>query len=109
MTFRAFAGRTFAARTLAAGAAMTLLAGSAWAACEDDIQALDEQMVTAETGSTPSGSDLPATEHQQEVLSGDNQAVEQSDMPATKHQQEVLSGDSGEPLETGAGSSGDVE
>src|SRR3546814_21018975 len=52
---------------------------------------------------------MPATEHQQEVLSGNDQAVEQSDMPATQHQQEVLSGDSGDALETGAGPSGDVD
>src|SRR3546814_219029 len=103
MTFR-----TFAAQALAAGAAMTLLAGPAWAACEDDIQALDEQVVAAETGAAPADGGLPATEHQQEVLSGNDQAVEQSDMHATQHQQEELSGDSGDALETGAGPSGAV-
>lgn len=96
-------------RILAAGAAMTLLAGPAWAACEDDIQALDEQIVAEETGATAPTDGMPATQHQQEVLSGDDQAAEQSDMPATEHQQEVLSGDSGDALETGAGGSGDVE
>src|SRR3546814_17935423 len=98
MTFR-----TFAAQTLAAGTAMTLLAGPAWAACEDDIQALDEQIVAADTGAAPADGGLPATEHQQEVLSGNDQAVEQSDMPATQHPQAVLSGDRGDALETGAG------
>lgn len=109
MTFRTFAGRPLAARSLAAGAAMTLLAGPAWAACEDDIQALDEQVVAEETGAAPADGGLPATQHQQQVLSGDDQAVEQSELPATQHQQQVLSGDNDDALETGAGGSGDVE
>ena len=100
-------------RVLAAGAAVALLAGPAWADCEQDIQALEEQMAAAETGAPSGESEMPATKHQSEVLSGDAQteasgAVGESDMPATQHQQQVLSG--GEPpLETGAGSTGDVE
>src|SRR3546814_7441548 len=46
------------AQALAAGTAMTLLAGPARAACEDDIQALDEQVVAAETGAAPADGEI---------------------------------------------------
>jgi hypothetical protein len=124
-------------RVLAAGAALSLLAGPAWADCAAEIEALDESIVAAETGAAPQDSALPATQHQAEVLSpdaagagagagagaepGDEQAAEAADgagMPATEHQQQVLSGEQAPteeaPVETGAGTatgsgSGDVE
>jgi hypothetical protein len=65
---------------------MTLLAGPAWADCAQEIEALDETIVAAETGAAPQSGGLPATEHQEEVLSGDK-----------------------EPMETAAGATGDVE
>ena len=86
---------------LAAGTALALLgapmlSAGAWAACADETQALNQQIVAAETGATTQG-DMPATEHQQEVLSG-------ADKPAGE----------APPMETaagatGAGSTGDVE
>jgi hypothetical protein len=102
-------------RVLAAGAALSLLAGPAWADCAADIEALDESIVAAETGAAAQDGSLPATEHQEEVLSGSEAG---DDMPATEHQQQVLSGEQAPteeaPMETGAGTatgsgSGDVE
>lgn len=107
-------------RFLAAGAALTLLAGpplagSAWADCAADIEALEPAVVTAETGAAPPSSELPATEHQAEVLEGSEagdapavDAAREAGIPASEHQQEVLSGDE-PPVETAAGPSGDVE
>jgi hypothetical protein len=37
-------------RLLAASAAVTLLAGPAWADCADEIQAFDDQIIAADTG-----------------------------------------------------------
>jgi len=84
-----------ALRALAATAALTLLAAPAWADCAEDIEALDAQVIAAETGATAADEDMPATEHQQEVLSGDSQGSQ-----ATGEDP---------PLETGAGTTGDVE
>ena len=103
-------------RVLAAGAALSLLAGPAWADCAAEIEALDETIVAAETGATTEAGSMPATKHQEEVLSGadpsDEEAADASrdaGIPATEHQQQVLSGGDA-PLETGAGTSGaDVE
>lgn len=85
-------------RILAAGAALTLLASPAWADCQEEIQALDQQIVAAETGATTGDESLPATEHQQEVL-GDEAPHETAagatgstgDVEATSpHQQQVV-------------------
>lgn len=100
---------------VAAGAALTMLAAPAWADCAEDAEALEAQVVAAETGAATEASEgMPATEHQTEVLSdeagaatGDSDSVAESDMPATEHQEEVLSGEEA-PMETGAGV-GDVE
>lgn len=77
-------------RLAAAAAALTLCTVPAWADCAQDIEALDQAMVAAETGAAPADGGMPATEHQEEVLSGDTQAGEP-------------------PVETGAGPTGDVE
>ncbi|WP_340118708.1 hypothetical protein [Pelagibius sp. 7325] len=82
---------------LAAGTAIALLGGpmlssGAWAACADETQALNQQIVAAETGATMQG-DMPATEHQQEVMSGSGQT---GDMPAGE----------APPMETAAGATG---
>lgn len=71
---------------LAAGAATVLLAGPAWADCTQEIEALDDAIISAETGAAPPDGDLPATEHQQQVLSGEEP-----------------------PMETAAGATGEVE
>jgi hypothetical protein len=103
-------------RVLAAGVALSLLAGPAWADCAAEIEALDESIVAAETGATAEDGSMPATQHQAEVLSGseagDNQAADaarDAGIPTSEHQQQVLSGEEA-PVETGAGTSGaDVE
>lgn len=82
-------------RLAAAAAALTLVSFPAWADCAEDIETLDQAVVAAETGAAPADGGMPATEHQQEVLSDDTQA-----------------GDTGAgepPVETGAGPTGDVE
>ncbi|MEQ9608148.1 MAG: hypothetical protein RLN99_10820, partial [Kiloniellaceae bacterium] len=72
---------------LAAGTAIALLgapilSSGAWAACADETQALNQQIVAAETGATTQG-DMPATEHQQEVMSGaDKPGEAAADKPA---------------------------
>jgi len=85
---------------LAAGTAIALLgapvlSAGAWAACADETQALNQQIVAAETGAAPGG-DMPATEHQQEVLSGADKPA--GDQPAGE----------APPMETAAGGTGDV-
>lgn len=78
-------------RTLAAGAALTLLATPVWADCQEQINALDQAVVAAETGAATGDESLPATKHQEEVLSGANESSEEA------------------PMETAAGATGDVE
>lgn len=82
---------TLASRTLTAGAALSLLAAPAWADCQQEIDALDSAVVTAETGAATGDAPLPATEHQEEVLSGEQGTSEEA------------------PMETAAGATGDVE
>lgn len=79
-------------RLAAAAAALTLVSAPAWADCAQDIEALDQAIVAAETGDAPAESGMPATEHQQEVLSEEPQGAQ---------------GDA--PMETAAGPTGDVE
>src|SRR5690606_3234106 len=74
---------------------LTLIAAPAWADCAADANALDAQVVAAETGASAPGGDMPATPHQQEVLSGKTQGSQ-----ATGEEP---------PLETGAGVTGDVD
>lgn len=81
-------------RLAAAAAALSLFTTPVWADCAQDIEALDQAMVAAETGDAPATSGMPATEHQEEVLSGDTQGAAQGEAP---------------PMETGAGPTGDVE
>ncbi len=78
-------------RNIAAGAALTLLATPAWADCQQEIDTLDQSVVAAETGAATGSGSLPATEHQQDVLSS---GQESSEAP---------------PMETAAGATGDVE
>jgi hypothetical protein len=63
-------------RILAAGAAFALFASPAWADCAADIEALDEAAVASETGAAPPETEMPATEHQEEVLSGEETGEE---------------------------------
>lgn len=81
--------RAFALPGLTAAGAL-LLAVPAQADCLQQIEMIDQAVVAAETGASAEESGMPATKHQEQVLSGEAR-VEKSDMPSTEHQQEVLS------------------
>jgi hypothetical protein len=60
------------------------------------------------------GSDMPATEHQQEVLRGEvdeetRQTAPQEGMPSTQHQEQVLSSDAGGQSQQGASATQDQQ
>ena len=80
-------------------AAMLLIAGPAFADCSQEIESLKEAVTQAETGASSAQSGIPATEHQEEVLAGDQQSEEsesgagvagQADVPASPHQEQTL-------------------
>jgi hypothetical protein len=80
-------------------AAMLLIAGPAFADCSQEIESLKEAVTQAETGASSVESGIPATEHQEEVLAGDQQSEEsesgagaagQADVPASPHQEQTL-------------------
>ena len=60
-------------RFLTASALATLLAPSAFAACQDEISNLDQAVIAAETGAQ-TGDAAEATEHQEQVLGGEQKA-----------------------------------
>lgn len=95
--------RVFTLPVLAAAGAL-LLAVPARADCLQQIERIDRAVVAAETGASAEQSGMPATKHQEQVLS-EEARVERSDMPASEHQKQVLS----EPDEdrAAAGSLGD--
>lgn len=80
-------------------AALVLAAGPALAECKDDIAAIEDQVVAAETGAAPDESGMAATKHQSEVLTGEQETMqsagtaESSTAPATRHQEETLAGE----------------
>jgi hypothetical protein len=75
---------------------MLLIAGPAFADCDQEVQRLKEAMTQAETGASTAAAGLPATQHQEQVLEGDQQGEEsavgagQTDVPASPHQEQVL-------------------
>ena len=88
-------------RTTTAAAFLALLAGPALADCQDEIATLEDTVIQAETGAASSPSDMPATEHQQEVLeeveqsdeaaaAGTSAEATPSDAPASEHQRQAL-------------------
>ena len=88
-------------RLLIASAFTLLFTGPAFADCNQAIQDVKEMVTEAETGAGSGGSALPATPHQEQVLTGkqqgepgvaDQTASGQADMPASPHQQQVLAG-----------------
>ena len=87
-------------RLLITSALMLVMAGPAFADCAEELQALDEAVVQAETGASPDAA-LPATPHQEQVLEGNQQgetgersggpsSAGMADVPATPHQQQAL-------------------
>jgi hypothetical protein len=88
-------------RLLLTTALMLVIAGPAFADCNQEIQRLDEAVTQAETGASSTGTGLPATPHQEQVLAGKQQGgtgaagqsgAGQAEVPATPHQQQVLAG-----------------
>lgn len=58
-------------RICAAVAVFGLMALPAAANCEQELSKLNDAVTTAETGATTAQSGVPATKHQEEVLTGD--------------------------------------
>jgi hypothetical protein len=83
-------------RLLTTSAVALLIAGPAFADCDQQIQRLKEAVTQAETGASTATAGLPATQHQEQVLAGDQQGEQgaagagQTDVPASPHQQQVL-------------------
>ena len=86
---------------LIATTTLLVLAGPAFADCNQEIESLGEAVTQAETGASSTSTGLPATEHQKQVLgsqkgkqgettgaNGPGQAV----APISPHQQQVLKG-----------------
>jgi hypothetical protein len=80
-------------------AIVLLVAGPAFADCNQEVQSLKEALTQAETGASGAESGLPATPHQEQVLAGDQEGEEstagtgaagQAEVPASPHQQQVL-------------------
>jgi hypothetical protein len=97
-------------RLLTTSAVALLIAGPAFADCDQEIQRLKEAVTQAETGAG-----LPATEHQEQVLAGDQQGEQGAagagqtdvpDVPASPHQQQVLAEPAAGP---GAGDSASAQ
>jgi hypothetical protein len=87
-----------AMRFLTASAVMLLIAGPAFADCSQEIESLKEAVTRAETGASSAETGLPATQHQEQVLAGDQGGQSaagtgvagQADVPASPHQEQVL-------------------
>jgi hypothetical protein len=86
-------------RFLTTSAIMLLIAGPAFADCRQEIQSLNEALTQAQTGASSAETGLPATQHQEQVLAGDQQGnkgaagaggASQADIPASPHQQQAL-------------------
>jgi hypothetical protein len=99
-------------RFLSTSAVMLLLAGPAFADCSQEIETLKKAVTQAETGATSAASGLPATQHQEQVLAGNQEGDKgeagaggagQADVPASPHQQQALA----EPA-AGAAGGGDA-
>lgn len=78
-------------------AAAIFLATPALADCADEVASLESQVSAAETGAAPDDSGMPATQHQSEVLEGEQETMESSGTadsttaPSSQHQEETLS------------------
>ncbi len=85
-------------RLTAAAVLPFLLASPAFADCSEELQKLEQTIVSAETGVSGSESGMPATQHQEEVLAGQQEQPVGSETTGstntqeaiTPHQEEVL-------------------
>jgi hypothetical protein len=90
-------------RFLSASAMLILLAGPAFANCEEELASLDQAVVEAKTGTGETEAGMPASQHQEQVLgeakeSGDTEAAGagattgQPSEAGSPHQTQVLAG-----------------
>ena len=88
-----------AIRFLTTSAVILLIAGPAFADCNQEIESLKQAVTEAETGASTTESGMPATKHQEQVLAGDQQGDKaasgdatagQAGAPASPHQEQVL-------------------
>jgi hypothetical protein len=87
-------------RLLITSAVALMLAGPAFADCMQEIESLSEAVTQAETGASSADTGLPATQHQESLLAGDQQSqtadaagasdTGKEEMPASPHQQQAL-------------------
>ena len=63
-------------RICAAVAVLGFMALPAAANCQQELSKLNDAVTTAETGATTAQSGVPATKHQEEVLTGNKEAAE---------------------------------
>lgn len=76
-----------------------ILASPAFADCNQELKALEPNVVTAETGASRSESGMPATKHQEELLANKQKGAEQQTTgstaaavePTSPHQEQVVS------------------
>jgi hypothetical protein len=104
-----------AMRFLTTSAVMLLIAGPAFADCSQEIQSLKEAVTQAETGASSAETGLPATQHQEQVLAGDQQGDKgaagagvagQADIPPSPHQEQLLADPAAGPAGGGDAASG---
>lgn len=85
-------------RTLTASALGLLLVSPAFADCQEEVSSLDEAVIAAQTGAGTGDSEMPATEHQEEVVDEnrtDDETADAGDVAGavdalSPHQREVL-------------------
>lgn len=88
-----------AIRIASAAIALLLLAGPAFADCEEDIREVEEAAVAARTGAPAGESGMAATQHQSETLAGEQETTgatgttESTTAPASRHQEEAIEGE----------------
>ncbi|MCA1490526.1 hypothetical protein I6F11_06285 [Ensifer sp. NBAIM29] len=68
-----------------------LLASPAFADCSDELKKLEQTVVSAETGAGGTGSGMPATQHQEEVLAGQQEKPVGSETTGSTNTQEAIS------------------
>jgi hypothetical protein len=102
-------------RFLTTSAIIVLISGPAFADCSQELDSLKETVTQAETGASSAETGLPATQHQEEVLAGDQQGDKaaagagdagQADVPPSPHQQQVLADPARAPAGSGDAASG---
>jgi hypothetical protein len=103
-------------RFVTTSAIFVLISGPAFADCSQEIDSLKETVTQAETGASSAETGLPATQHQEEVLAGDQQGDKsgagagdagQADVPASPHQQQVLADPAAGPAGSGDAAAGE--